>query len=364
MTLDRPRGLSGSSPFARATAPAKSWPGDHREERREQRRRRRRHGQPELGVGDRVGGRAARDQRRARGAYPGGRLDDDIERLVVGGDRPDREEAGRARRPGRARGRSRSAARRRSGRSRAASARSRARSRTRARGRSRTSGRPTRTGRRSTRPPARAAGSGARAARRPSRAGRRPRRRARRASAARSASAASVFEYVFVAATACSSPAASGSSASAACASSESGSFVTAIVNAPSLRARGHVLEHVGRLPRLRERDHGRPAEVELRAVVDGEADRVAHRRQPGEQPERVDAERRGVVGRAVADHPDEARPASRPRRPARTRRGAPSSRRSAAGCSRISARYSAPGLRRRHGPRRRRGHARSPVLR
>jgi hypothetical protein len=57
-------------------------------------------------------------------------------------------------------------------------------------------------------------------------------------SAASSASAASWFEYVFVAATACSSPAASGSTACAAFASEDPGSFVTAIVKAPSRRAR------------------------------------------------------------------------------------------------------------------------------
>ena len=47
-----------------------------------------------------------------------------------------------------------------------------------------------------------------------------------------------VLEYVFVAATASSAPASSGSTASASCASSESGSLVTAIVNAPPRRAR------------------------------------------------------------------------------------------------------------------------------
>ena len=41
--------------------------------------------------------------------------------------------------------------------------------------------------------------------------------------------------------------------------------------------------------------------------VVDGERDRVAHRRPARQQSERVDAVRGGVVGRAVPDHPHEA---------------------------------------------------------
>ena len=62
--------------------------------------------------------------------------------------------------------------------------------------------------------------------------------RARRRVPASSASAASWFRYVFVAATASSGPASSGSTASATCASSDAGSFVTATVNAPRRRAR------------------------------------------------------------------------------------------------------------------------------
>ena len=56
--------------------------------------------------------------------------------------------------------------------------------------------------------------------------------------AAKSASAATWFEYVLVAATERSGPAASGRATSAASASSESMSLVTASANAPSRRAR------------------------------------------------------------------------------------------------------------------------------
>ena len=55
---------------------------------------------------------------------------------------------------------------------------------------------------------------------------------------ARSASTASVFTYVLVAATASSGSAQSGITTSAVAASSDPGSFVTAIVSAPSARAR------------------------------------------------------------------------------------------------------------------------------
>ena len=178
---------------------------DDREERREQRQPRLRHGSDVLGVGDRVGRRCrSRPRSRRPRATRRGRLDDRVERLVVAWRPPRPGTAGRARRRARAPGRSRSAARRRSGRSRAASARSRARSRTRGRGRSRTSGRPRRTARRSARPRARTPAGAARAGRRPrSSRVRRPRRSASREHARRGgASAASWFEYVFVAATA------------------------------------------------------------------------------------------------------------------------------------------------------------------
>ena len=55
---------------------------------------------------------------------------------------------------------------------------------------------------------------------------------------ARSARPATVFRYVFVAATACSDPAPSGSTASEALARSDAGSFVRATVKAPFRRAR------------------------------------------------------------------------------------------------------------------------------
>ena len=151
VTFDSPRGLSGSRPFARATAPAKSWPGTTESSG------------ASSGLGGAGTGRTycasasasaagpARDQRRPGLADPGRRLDDGVQRRVVGSRPPRPGRAGRAPPPGRARGRSRSAARPRSGRSRAASARSRARLRTRGRGRSRTSGRSRRTGPRSTR---------------------------------------------------------------------------------------------------------------------------------------------------------------------------------------------------------------------
>ena len=78
--------------------------------------------------------------------------------------------------------------------------------------------------------------------------------------------------YVFVAATASSGSAESGIVASAASASSEDGSFVTAMVNAPVERAPADVLDHVGRASGLREPDHRRAGHVERRAVVDGRA--------------------------------------------------------------------------------------------
>ena len=87
---------------------------------------------------------------------------------------------------------------------------------------------------------------------------------------------------------------------------SESGSFVIATVKAPARRARGDVLDDVRRPPGLREPDHERAGHVHLGPVVDAERDRVAERGQPGQQPERVDAVGRGVVGRAVPDHADE----------------------------------------------------------
>ncbi len=66
---------------------------------------------------------------------------------------------------------------------------------------------------------------------------------------ARSASAASWLEYVLVAATASSGPAASGSTASAAWARSDSGSFVSPIVKAPPRRARSTYSSTSGVLP-------------------------------------------------------------------------------------------------------------------
>ena len=62
------------------------------------------------------------------------------------------------------------------------------------------------------------------------------------------------------------------------------------------------VLDDVGRLPGLGERDDGRPLEVDAGAVVDRERHRVAHRRPPGQQAEGVDAVGGRVVGRAVPD--------------------------------------------------------------
>ena len=56
-------------------------------------------------------------------------------------------------------------------------------------------------------------------------------------------------------------------------------------------------IDDVRRATRLREGDDDRPLEVDLRAVVDGERDRVAQRSPPRLEAERVDAVRRGVVG-------------------------------------------------------------------
>jgi hypothetical protein len=58
----------------------------------------------------------------------------------------------------------------------------------------------------------------------------------------------------------------------------------------------------------LGECDDRRVGQVDLGAVVDGQTDRVADRRSPGQEPKGVDAVRGGVVGRAVADHANEAR--------------------------------------------------------
>ena len=69
-------------------------------------------------------------------------------------------------------------------------------------------------------------------------------------------------------------------------------------------RAR-HVLDHVRRLAGLGESDHGRAGEVDRGVVVDGQRDRVAHRRPAREQAEGVHPVGGRVVGRAVADQPD-----------------------------------------------------------
>ena len=123
---------------------------------------------------------------------------------------------------------------------------------------------------------------------------------------ARSASAASCVVYVFVAAIASSGPAASGSTASAAV--RERGvRIVRDRDRVRAARARAlDVLEDVGRLAGLREREDGRAAQLELGAVVDGERDRVAQRRPARQQAEGVDAVRGGVVRRAVAGHAHE----------------------------------------------------------
>jgi hypothetical protein len=66
------------------------------------------------------------------------------------------------------------------------------------------------------------------------------------------------------------------------------------------------VLDHVRCLAGLGEPEHGRAAHVELGAVVDGQRDRVAHRGPARLQAERIDAVGRGIVRRAVSDHPDD----------------------------------------------------------
>ena len=92
MILLRPVGRSGSSPFACASAQAKSCPGTTE-----------RSGESSvtagLGTGTEKaapaisrGGRPARDERRARGASACSRLAHGGQALVVGADRPDREE--------------------------------------------------------------------------------------------------------------------------------------------------------------------------------------------------------------------------------------------------------------------------------
>ena len=62
------------------------------------------------------------------------------------------------------------------------------------------------------------------------------------------------------------------------------------------------VLDHVRCLARLRECNDHRVGEIELRVVVHGQRDRVAHRGPARQQAERVDAVRRRGVGGAVAD--------------------------------------------------------------
>jgi hypothetical protein len=70
------------------------------------------------------------------------------------------------------------------------------------------------------------------------------------------------------------------------------------------------VVDDVRRAARLREREDGAAGHVELGAVIDRERDRVAQRGPTGKKPERVDAVRRRVVRRAVADHADRRRAA------------------------------------------------------
>ena len=261
MTLDRPRGRSGSRPFARATAPAKSWPGTTESSGASSGSRGFGTGRTVLRVGDRVGGGAARDhasrRRRAPGRSPRRRRRASRRRCATA----QTGKSGSSAATGRARGRSRSAARRRCGRSRAASARSRARSRTRGRGRSRTSA-PTEAN-------GTAIGDAAPLERgqvlleqlgRPPRAAPRTRRRARPAALRAGRARRAGSRYVFVAATASSAPAASGSTASAAAASSESGVVRDRDRERAGPARPGHVLEHVGRAARLRERDHRRAA--------------------------------------------------------------------------------------------------------
>ena len=67
-------------------------------------------------------------------------------------------------------------------------------------------------------------------------------------------------------------------------------------------------VDDVGRPARLREADDDRALQVELRAVVDRQRDRVAERRPGGLEPECIDAVGRGVVRRSVADEADDVR--------------------------------------------------------
>ena len=120
-----------------------------------------------------------------------------------------------------------------------------------------------------------------------------------------------------------------------------------ASVNAPRREPCSTKSDDVGRLAGLREREQARVAQVDLRAEVDGERDRVAERRQPGEQGEGVDAVGGRVVRGAVSGHPDQADAALaelrlRPRRGSRGCRR-PARARPAARGSR--SRKSSPGL-------------------
>ena len=100
--------------------------------------------------------------------------------------------------------------------------------------------------------------------------------------------------------------------ASARGASSDAGSFVTATVKAPAPpRPLARTRRRRACGPTARARRPSSP-NVERRAEVDGERDRVADRRPAREQPERVDAVRRRVVRRAVADDAHERAPRSR----------------------------------------------------
>ena len=123
---------------------------------------------------------------------------------------------------------------------------------------------------------------------------------------ARSARAATCVVYVFVAAIASSGPAASGSNRLGRV--RERGiRIVRDRDRERATRPRAlDVLEDVGRLAGLRERDDGRTALLEPGAVVDRERDRVAQRRPAGQKAEGVDAVGGGIVGRAVAGEADQ----------------------------------------------------------
>ena len=168
----------------------------------------------------------------------------------------------------------------------------------------------------------------------------RARSSSRSTQAKRSAIAPSELRYVFVAATASSSPASSGSTASAAVPIGEPGRFVIAIVGRPWRRASLDHRAHVGRLARLRDADHERavePRRLLVERVERRRRERDRHAVRAAEQVLRVARGVRRAAARGDQEVAD-VRPAEeRAELAARCAACRSSSRASASGCSRSS---------------------------